>query len=185
MPPAVGKSKSRGREQRQSRSRNTTPSSSVSAAPSSSTPSHPTFPDALKNSTDSSFDTILEKHGAGGGIPDPASLENISKDLKNLDQHAGSRSEWNSKRMRELVEKRKQMVEEELEREREQARVEAEEASGRVKRELEEDEERMSGRNKRKDRSVVRNERPPAVGAHGVARQDGLDLPLEGEWQFA
>ena len=81
------------------------------------------------------------------------------------------------------------MVEEEREREREQAaRLREIEERETLKREAEEDEEargRKGGKNKKqkKESSSIREERPLNHGAHGLARQDGLDLPLQGKSQ--
>ena len=180
MPPAIGKSKPKGKEGRQSRSRNTTPSSSISVP--LTTPSHTAFLDIpfanLLVPSDISYDSVLDRHGGGTGIPDPTNLETIASDLKTLAKLAGARSDANNKGMRELSEKRKLARDEERDRERELARLEAEEARRSIKREEEDEKERQ--KIKRKEKSAVREERPLAVGAHGVARQDGLDLPLEG-----
>ena len=184
MPPALGKSKSKARESRRSRSRNTTPSSSVSAP--LSTPSRTAFLDLplsnLMVPSNISYDSVLDRHGGGGGIPDPTHLETISNDLKTLAQLAGSRSDANTKGMRDLSDRRKQVIEEERDREREQARLEAEESRKNIKKEADEEETRTRKVEKsgKKDRSATREERPPARGAHGLARQDGLDLPLDG-----
>ena len=130
-----------------------------------------------------SYDSVLDRHGGGGGaIPDPTHLETISNDLKTLAQLAESRGDANTKGMRDISERRKQVIEEEREREREQARLEAEETRKSVKREADEEEARVRKVEKagKKERSATREERPPARGAHGLARQDGLDLPLDG-----
>ena len=52
-----------------------------------------------------------------------------------------------------------------------------------LKKEAEEEDDEIRGRKggkvkKKKERSIAREERPLARGAHGLARQDGLDLPL-------
>ena len=129
-----------------------------------------------------SYDSVLDRHGGGGGIPDPTHLETISNDLKTLAQLAGSRSDANTKGMRDLSDRRKQVLEEERDREREQARLEAEESRKNIKKEADEEEKsnRKVEKSGKKDRSATREERPPARGAHGLARQDGLDLPLDG-----
>ena len=192
MPPAVTKSKPKGREGRQSRSRNTTPSSSVSAPLTSSTPSQTAFLDLplsnLMVPTNISYDSVLERHGGGGNIPDPTHLDTISKDLKTLAQLATARGDANTKGMRDLSDRRKQIIEEERERERELARIQAEEERKNLKREAEDDEDERQSKagkqKKKKEHSVTREERPPNHGAHGLARQDGLDLPLEGMLQL-
>lgn len=78
------------------------------------------------------------------------------------------RSDVCDKGMRELSKKRKERVEEdrareeEREREDERKRREVKKAAAAAKREWERDE-------------VDDNSRPPTVGAHGLARQDGVD----------
>ena len=193
MPPAMAKSKPKGREGRHSRSRNTTPSSSVSAPLTSIVPSYTAFLDIpisnLEIPTNISYDLVLERHGGVGGIPDPNHLETISNDLKTLAALANTRSDANTKGMRELSDRRKQVIEEVREREREQVvRDRADEERKSVKREAEEDDDRdkKAGKppKKKKERSTVREERPLTHGAHGIARQDGLDLPLEGTLRY-
>ena len=188
MPPLVGKSKSKGREGRQSRSRNTTPSSSVSGP---TAPSHTAFLDILIGNlmvpTNINYDDILERHGGAGGIPDPSHLTIMAKDLKQLSELASARSDTCNAGMRALSEKRKEALEEERQREQEARVREAEERETLkvLKQEPEEEDDDIRGRKggklkKKKERSIAREERPLAHGAHGLARQDGLDLPLKG-----
>lgn len=112
------------------------------------------------------------------------------KDLKQLCDLAATRNETCNAGMRALAEKRKDVLEEEREREHEREREqasrarEAEERES-LKRAIEEDDEDARGRKggkvkKRKASSSIREERPLNHGAHGLARQDGLDLPLKG-----
>ncbi|CAF9941688.1 MAG: Transcriptional regulator [Alectoria fallacina] len=187
MPPLVGKSKPKGREGRQSRSRNSTPSSSVSAH---IVPSHTAFLDILIGNlmvpTNISYDDILERHGGAGGIPDPSHLTTMAKDLKQLSELASVRSDTCNAGMRALSEKRKEALDEERQREQEARAREAEERETlkTLKKEAEEEDDEIRGRKggklkKKKERSSVREERPLAHGAHGLARQDGLDLPLK------
>lgn len=190
MPPAIKDRKSKGREGRQSRSRNTTPSSIASAPLASTTPSHTSYLDIpignLMVPTNISYDDILERHGGSGGIPDPSHLTTMVKDLKQLCELASARNDTCNLGMRALAERRKQALDDERDREREQA-ARAREAEEResLKKEAE-DEEDIRGRKPNKPRkqkrepSSVREERPLAHGAHGLARQDGLDLPLKG-----
>lgn len=195
MPPLVGKSRPKGREGRQSRSRNTTPSSTVSAPISSITPSNTGYLDIpignLVVPTNINYDDILERHGGGGGIPDPKHLETIANDLKTLAALARTRAESCDGGMRELVRRRKEAVEEAREqeqaardREEKEKEKEREKLTQSVKKEVEDEEnarESKSGKpKKKKERSVAREERPLTHGAHGLARQDGLDLPLKG-----
>ena len=191
MPPQVGKSKPKGREGRQSRSRNTTPNSLVESSIPSAIPTVTSFTDmkisALMVPSNISYDDILERHGGAGAIPDPSHLNTIAKNLKELSDLAAARSDACHLGIRILAEKRKAAFAEERERELEEenaARMrEAEEI---VKKEAE-DEDEVRGRRggkpkKKKESSSVLEERPLNTGAHGLARQDGLDLPLEGKW---
>lgn len=193
MPPPIVK-KPKGREGRQSRSRNTTPSSVAEIPTSSIIPANTAYTDipiaSLQVPSNITYDDILERHGGAGGIPDPSHLTTMAKDLKHLSDLASSRGDACNQGMRVLNEKRKGILEEEREKELEREQVlRARESEERrtLKREAEDDEdlkERKSGKQKkqRKERSAVRDpERPPNHGAHGLARQDGLDLPLEGE----
>lgn len=199
MPPAIGKSKPKGREGRQSRSRNTTPSSSVSAPLTSATPTMTALLEiplsSLMVPTNISYDSVLDRHGGGGaGIPDATHLQTISADLKTLAQLASARSEANNKGMRDLSQRRKQVIEEEREREKEIEQIrlqEEEERRKSIKREDEDDEDndvkmdlKPDKTKRKKEKSVPREERPLNHGAHGLARQDGLDLPLEGALQL-
>ena len=161
----------------------------------SSTPSHTSYLEIpignLMVPTNISYDDILERHGGSGGIPDPSHLTTMVKDLKQLCDLAAARNETCNAGMRALAEKRKDVLEEEREREREQASRarEAEERES-SKREAqdedgEEEEENLRGRKggkikKKKETISAKEDRPLNHGAHGLARQDGLDLPLKG-----
>ena len=134
-----------------------------------------------------SYDDILERHGGAGGIPDPSHLTTMAKDLKQLCDLASTRNETCNAGMRALAEKRKDVLEEEREREQQEQASRAREAEEReiLKRKSDDEDEDARGRKgtkvkKRKESSSVREERPPNHGAHGLARQDGLDLPLKG-----
>jgi len=187
MPPLAGKSKSKGREGRQSRSRNTTPGSSVSAPASDMAQYNTSYLQIpLSNlvvPTDISYEKILERHGGGGGIPDPTNLQSMAEDLKALSQLAETRSQVLDEGMRELVRRRKARAEQERE-EAEEAAREFEEKE-RLKKIAEEDEDiraRKGAKLKQKnERSNKVEERPLTHGAHGVARQDGkVDIPPQG-----
>lgn len=135
--------------------------------------------------TNLSYDDILERHGGSGGIPDPSHLTTMVKDLKQLCELAATRNEACNAGMRSLAERRKGVLEEEREREREQvARAREAEEKEFLKKEAEEEEEvrgrKGSKQKKKKEPSSVREERPLNHGAHGLARQDGLNLPLKG-----
>ena len=137
--------------------------------------------------TNISYDDILERHGGAGGIPDPSHLTIMAKDLKQLSELASARSDTCNAGMRALSEKRKEALDDERQREQEAHAREAEERETlrMLKKEAEEEDDEIRGRKggkvkKKKERSSVREERPLAHGAHGLARQDGLDLPLKG-----
>jgi len=194
MPPAIKDKKSKGREGRRSRSRNTTPSSIASAPLASTIPSHTSYLDIpidnLMVPTNISYDDILERHGGSGGIPDPSHLTTMVKDLKQLCELASARNDTCNLGMRALAERRKQALDDERDREREQAaRAREAEDIENLKKEAEEEEEEEDIRGckasipkkQTKEPSSVRKERPLAHGARGLARQDGLDLPLKGE----
>ena len=113
------------------------------------------------------------------------------QDLKQLCNLAAARNDTCNAALRGLVERRKEILEEEkLERQRElelelatRAR-EAEEKES-LRRAADEDEDdvslRKAGKNKkRKTSSSTKEDRPLNHGAHGLARQDGLNLPLKG-----
>lgn len=193
MPPlgSKGKSKIKDGTGRHSRSRNTTPSSVVSVPISVSSGNFayldiplsavmiPSAPGAIL------YDEILERHGGGGGIPDPKHLEVLKTDLENLSQLAATREKACDNGIREISSKRKQRVEEEVEIEQ-ASRREAEEKAH-LKRAAEDDEiDRLNKAKakKRKDQSKVREERPLTHGAHGVARQDGVDTSPKGQSSY-
>ena len=138
--------------------------------------------------TNINYDDILERHGGAGGIPDPSHLTIMAKDLKQLSELASARSDTCNAGMRALSEKKKEALDEERQREQEARAREAEEMETlkTLKKEVEEDDEirgRKGGKlKKKKERSTAREERPLALGAHGLARQDGLDLPLKGKF---
>ena len=183
-----GKNKGRdGREARRSRSRNTTPSSVLSgplASPSSTTTAYLGI-DVSKLVVPShvSYADLLERHGGGGGIPDVDNLKKLADELTKLGNLAATRGQACDMAMRELSQRRKELLEEQQEKEK--AEREAEEVREKMRREADDDDDDIRGRKavkikKRKERSSVREERPPAHGSHGVARQDGLDVPMEG-----
>lgn len=178
-PPQAAKSKnpkSQPRERR-SRSRNTTPLSSATES-SSILPQPPGESEYLRTPLTSllvppsiSIEALIERHGSNGANPPSAANLNslhagIVGDVLN---HVAVRGQACDRSMRELARKRKERIEAERERE-EQERVEEE----RKRREL----KKMTG--KRKEREEAEDEaRPPAVGAHGLARQDGIDVHMD------
>ncbi|KAL8641385.1 MAG: hypothetical protein Q9228_001798 [Teloschistes exilis] len=186
MPQMGGPGKAKSRDGRQSRSRNTTPSSNISIPISSNTQSHTAYLQTdmgkLMVPTNITYEQLLNQHGGGQGIPDPTSLNQMVDNLKTLGQLAEGRSVACDKGMRELSRRRKERVEEEHRLEQEN-RDREEKAS--LKRAADEEEARgrktLETKKVKKERSIAREERPLAVGAHGLARQDGLDLPPQDE----
>ena len=190
MPPAIKNGKSKGREGMQSRSRNTTPSS-IASAPLASTPSNTSYLEIpipnLMVPTNISYDDILDRHGGSGGIPDPSHLTMMVKDLKQLCDLASARLKTCETGKDMIAERRRQVNEEQQEHERERDQTSHVKETGErasLQREVEEEDDsrgrKASNVRKRKDPSSVREERPLNHGAHGLARQDGLDLPLKG-----
>ena len=192
MPPLPGKTKTKGRDQgRSSRSRNTTPSSNVSAPISTIAATNTAYLDIpvdnLTIHSGISYDDILERHGGGGGIPDPKHLEAMADNLKTLSLRAETRGQACDGAMRELVSRQKEMkLEEERSKEkamREKAAQEAAEKES-LKRAAEEEEGAKSKKAlklKKKKEQSIGEERPLTHGAHGVARQDGSSLPSKGK----
>ena len=136
------------------------------------------------------YEKILERHGGGGGIPDPQHLQTMTEDLKTLAQLAQTRSQTFDDGMREMAQRKRDFERDERERhEHEQAmrdlKAKAEEQA-RLKQEAE-DEENLRARagaqlKKKFERNNVQEERPLSHGAHGLARQDGqVDIPPRGK----
>ncbi|OKL59404.1 hypothetical protein UA08_05345 [Talaromyces atroroseus] len=177
----ANKSKGKGRDSRQSRSRNTTPSSGLSASTTIGVSS--VVPGYLDNDLSRLFSAVsvhysdlLEQTGGGGHIPDIKTLELISEQLKSLSQIADSRGDTCNAGMRELSQRRKEVIEEQREQEMER------DAEDRVKMKREADDDEETSRafkgnklKKRKERPQ-KEDRPLAVGAHEVSRQDGGEL---------
>ncbi|KAL8691905.1 MAG: hypothetical protein Q9218_002951 [Villophora microphyllina] len=183
MPQIGGPGKAKSQNGRQSHSRNTTPSSNISIPISSNNMSQTAYLQTemgnLMVPTNVTYEHLLNQHGGGQGIPDPTSLNQMVDNLKMLGQLAEERSAACDKGMRELSMRRKERVEEE--RRLDQEKREKEEKASSLKRAAEEEEARgrksLKTKKVKKERSTAREERPLAVGAHGLARQDGLDLP--------
>ncbi|KAL8692398.1 MAG: hypothetical protein Q9224_003965 [Gallowayella concinna] len=190
MPHLSGTTKAKSRDGRQSRSRNTTPSSNISIPIASNISSHTTYLEIelgkIMVPTNVTYEHLLNQHGGGQGIPDPSSLNQMVENLKMLAQLALERSEACEWGMRELFKRRKQRIEEEQRLDQENREKEEKEN---VKRAAEDDEAKgrksLKTKKVKKERSSVREERPLAVGAHGLARQDGLDLPLQSSTEVA
>ncbi|KAE8149650.1 histone acetyltransferases subunit 3-domain-containing protein [Aspergillus avenaceus] len=174
--PSANKGKGKGREARPSRSRNTTPSSSFSAptaAPASSYLDNDVS--KLLVPASAQYGEILDRMGGVGLIPDSKSLETLMEHLKTLSQLAEARSDACNAGIRELSQKRKEVVEE----------PEHDSERPKMKREVDEEEDSKALKGgklkKRKERgSSSREERPLAHGAHELSRQDGGETKVEG-----
>ncbi|KAJ5788617.1 Histone acetyltransferases subunit 3 [Penicillium paradoxum] len=173
--PAAYKGKGKGRDARQSRSRNTTPSSA-------SAPAIPSLPvqsylenDVTKHIDQASlqYSDVLDLVSAQS-IPDSKTLETLVEHLKSLSDMADNRGEVCNAGMREMSQKRKEVEDQELDREVQNR--------AKLKRETEEDDDIHKGGKlkKRKERASAKEERPLNHGAHEVARQDGAETKVEG-----
>ncbi|KAJ9191726.1 hypothetical protein DTO166G4_2990 [Paecilomyces variotii] len=180
--PIANKGKGKGRETKPSRSRNTTPSSGLSATTALSSVSGYLDSDVSKVFVPANpqYSEILEKLGNGGTIPDSKSLESLIEHLKTLSELAEARGEACNAGMRELSQRRKEVLEDQ----REQEQLEAEERlKMKWEAEDEEDGSRASkgGKLKKRKERVSKDERPPAHGAHELTKQDGSELKVEGD----
>ncbi|KAI9682264.1 MAG: Transcriptional regulator [Caeruleum heppii] len=185
MPPVGGKGKSKGGTFRRSRSRNTTPSSvgattiNTSAGNGSTTAFLELPLSQLMVPSNINYDDILERHGSASGIPDPKHLETLAADLRTLASLAEARGQLCDTGMRELSKRRKERLEDEREKERQDREAEAKQDA--LKREAaarEEETERELSRGKNRKAKEQLKARPLTHGAHGLARQDGLDTEM-------
>lgn len=167
------KSKNKAKDSRQSRSRNTTPGSVVNVPVSSfaGTGKLEIPIQQLMIPANVLYEDLLERHGSNSGIPDARHLDILENDLRTLAQLAEARDDACSGAMRALSKPWKERIEEERE------LAQAEDKAG-LKRAAAEDEDvekvNRSKQKKRKDQRT-KEERPLAHGAHGVARQDGVE----------
>jgi transcriptional adapter 3 len=179
--PSASKGKGKGRDVRPSRSRNTTPSSGFSAAPTATSAplSSYLYNDASKLMIPVTiqYGEILERMGGVGPIPDSKSLELLIEHLKSLGELAEARGDACNAGIRELSQKRKEVVDE------------PEYDTGdrpKMKREADDDEDdskafKAGKLKKRKERgSSSKEERPLTHGAHEISRQDGAETKVEG-----
>ncbi|PNS18217.1 hypothetical protein CAC42_7586 [Sphaceloma murrayae] len=181
MPGPQG-SKSRGGKQqsrdRRSHSRNTTPlssgteTSSVALAVTGESAYLHTILSSLLVPQSASIEALFEKHSSGANNPPSAAALNAIHDgiQSAVLTHVTARGQTCDGAMRQLARKRKERVE--FEREREE------------RERMDEDRKRRDAKKivgKKRDREEMEDEtRPPAVGAHGLARQDGVDVHMEG-----
>ncbi|GAB1204057.1 hypothetical protein APSETT445_002706 [Aspergillus pseudonomiae] len=176
--PSASKGKGKGREARPSRSRNTTPNSSFSAPTTAPVSSYlDNDVSKLLVPVTAQYGEILDRMGGVGPIPDSKSLETLMEHLKTLSQLAETRSDACDAGIRELSQKRKEVVEE----------SEHDGDRPKMKREADDEEEESKAPKggklkKRKERgSSSREDRPLAHGAHELSRQDGAETKVEGE----
>ncbi|KAJ6005361.1 hypothetical protein N7451_003305 [Penicillium sp. IBT 35674x] len=172
--PSAYKSKGKGRDARQSRSRNTTPSNPGGAAAVS-------LPSYLENDVAKLIDVANGQYAellelvAAPNIPDSKTLETLVEHLNNLSDMADTRGEVFNAGMREMSQKRKEVMEDQ-----ELGHEVADRAK--LKRETDDDDDPIhKGKvKKRKDRSSIKEERPLSHGAHELTRQDGAETKVEG-----
>ena len=185
MPPVATKGKSKGRD---ARSRNTTPNSVVSNSAMPATVALTAYlgidTARLMVSSSPQYAEMMERFEVKPGMAEPKHLDNLIEQLHQLSTAAKDRSQACYLAMTALSNKRKEIAEQERERERQER--EAESRRARMRKEAEEADDdaviRKAGKiKKRKDRPTMRDERPMALGAHGVARQDGMDVKQEGQ----
>lgn len=167
MPPvsSKGKGKNHSRDGRQSRSRNSTPVSAgtgialtVEPVPSSSY--FQTQIAVLTASIPATLEDILDKSGSVSNIPGASSLQAMQDAVKtNFTPNIKLRTDISERILRELSKKRKERAGTDRERER-----------------LSRDTEDRKHKLKKIKKREVEEERPLAVGAHSVARQDGVDV---------
>jgi len=169
-------SKSQNRDRR-SRSRNTTP---LSSGPETSTLPTPPVGDsdylhtplsALIVPSHKSIEGLIDKYSASNGNPPSATSLNSLHDgiVSQVLAHVTARGQACDKAMRELARKRKERIEAERERD-ERERMDEE----RRKR----DNKKLIGKKRDREEAAEDETRPPAVGAHGLARQDGVDVHM-------
>jgi hypothetical protein len=179
MPPTLNsKSKGKAREPRRSRSRNTTPSSGLStvAAPLSAAGYLDTDVSQLLMPGTVQYSDVLEKLQGSGQIPDSKTLESLVENLNALSELADLRGDTCNAGMRELSQRRKELERELMDREvgeMMKVKVEADEEEG-----VRASKGSKLKKKKEKAGSTAKEERPLTHGAHGLARQDGLDRRL-------
>ncbi|KAK8162350.1 histone acetyltransferases subunit 3-domain-containing protein [Phyllosticta citrichinensis] len=163
-PPSKSKTHSQSRDRR-SRSRNTTPIDRQSVQPSvESTTSPSVMQNTLSHLSNPSavfIEDIFTNGSSSQAIPSPESLHAMLEDVKSRFLPAQSlRVEANEKFMRHLMQRRK-------------ARMERQHDLDRADREAEERKHKLKIKPKKREPD---EDRPLAVGAHGLARQDGTDV---------
>lgn len=173
--PSAYKSKGKGRiDPRQSRSRNTTPSTAGGAP--GKTAQLPSYLESdvtkLIDAANGQYAEMLDLV-AGPNIPDSKTLETLVEHLNSLSDMADSRGEICNQGMREMVQKRKDVVEDQ-----ELSREVGDRAK--FKRETEEEDDMVHKKTKKRKERASKEERPLNHGAHDLARQDGAETKVEG-----
>ncbi|KAK8187466.1 histone acetyltransferases subunit 3-domain-containing protein [Phyllosticta capitalensis] len=163
-PPSKSKTHSQSRDRR-SRSRNTTPIDRQSVQPSVESSTSPTAMhhtlSHISNPSSVFIEDIFTNGSQPQAIPSPESLHAMLEDVKNRFLPAQSlRVEANEKFMRHLMQRRK-------------LRMERQHDLDRADREAEERKHKLKIKPKKREPD---EDRPLAVGAHGLARQDGTDV---------
>ncbi|KAF2758603.1 hypothetical protein EJ05DRAFT_358704 [Pseudovirgaria hyperparasitica] len=155
-------SKSHGRDRR-SKSRNTTPVPvSVTVEPTHTSLYLNTSLNPLIVNPTITLEDVLDRNGTSPNIPSSVALGSMQDKIKDsFVNQLKQRGETCDRALREVTAKRKEH--EEQERNKESQNLEAEERKRKLK--------KMSKR--------ASEDRPLAVGAHGLARQDGVDVHKE------
>lgn len=180
--PLANKSKSKGRDARQSRSRNTTPSSGHSASTAAGASGYlDSDLGKLFAQNTVQYAEILDQVGGSGSIPDVRSLEQLSDQLKTLSQVADTRGDTCNAAIRELSQRKKDVVEDPREQE-----MERDTEDRKMKREADDEDDASralkGGKLKKRKERSSKEDRPLAVGAHEATRQDGGELGLSLEY---
>jgi len=161
MAPNSSKSKNKTRDRR-SGSRNTTPLSTSSAMDTTRNPYIQTPIGLTSTISDNQTEEIINSRGAQQTPPAASDLKTMTDNITKMLLEIRSRGDRSNELIRELRVKEKER--EQRDRIREQEAREAEERRIKMKKATP------------KKREREEEHRPPAIGAHGLARQDGADM---------
>ena len=131
--------------------------------------------------TNITYDDLLERYG-GNSIPDAKALDTMINNLETLKALARARADLCNDAFRKLSERRKEVIEEQHIKAQEAREAEERESLKRAAEDDESTQAKKGGKLKKRKERPTSKDRPLAVGAHGVARQDGVEGPLSGEW---
>lgn len=180
MPPFASKGKGKGRDPRRSRSRNTTPSSVLSAGTApithSATPYLEVDASKLQVPSAPQYSDILDRLDNKPGLPEGKQLELLVDHLRQLSEAAEARANACDTAMREIVDRRKTMADED--RERERVEKEAELRKAKAKRDTEEASDGASS--KRGPKPKKRKERSDPLEESIAQPADGVEVKVEG-----